>query len=415
MRSQHGLVDVQDGEDTPMASSPYMSSPAMKDEDGVLETPLQTVITLVKEESLEEVKARYDQVTSIHIYSLGPTSIQNIQLLTECGRQVSVSHANEDPLVHNKTYGIIQNSGVRRRTGRRPPPPPAVVEPKTVLPVKSSIATENRPGAAVKYDSTSSRPSTLVTVDSRPVSSKGPDKKPTLKKEQSDIFKSFAKKPAAKLKREGTDSSAAPSPALQPQEDGKLSTTPTQPFCCSPITNLHQALMKDAALSSSDEDDFIPPPIKQSKATTTRPSRTEREEKLRQMMDDDDDDEEDDNGEGNDVNENSEMVDASSPSNPIDAPEPSKSQSPSPPPPAPEVSNGRRRGQRKVMKKKTMKDAEGYLITKEEPVWESFSEEDKPTPVPKPKMQVEGNKGKVTSSAKGQGNLMSFFGKSAKK
>ena len=174
--------------------------------------------------------------------------------------------------------------------------------------------------------------------------------------------------------------------------------------------------MKDAE-SSSNEDDFVPPPPKQSSAAPSKASRTEREEKLRQMMDveeeEDDDDKEADKAE--EINEDYEMVDAPSPSNPIDAPETSKRKSPSPPAPAPEVSNGRRRGRRKVMKKKTMKDAEGYLVTKEEPAWESFSEEDKPPPAQKPKVQVGGVKGKATSSAKGQGNLMSFFGKGAKK
>ena len=230
MQSQNRPVNAQDGEDTPMASSPFMSSPAVKNEDGTSDAPLQTVITLVKEESLEEAKARYDQLSSIHIYSLGPTSIKNIQLLTECGRQVSVSHANVDPLVYNKTYGIIQNSGVRRRTGRRPPLPPAVIEPKTVTQAKDSAAIDKGPGAVLRRDSASSRPPTPATADSRPASSKGPEKKPTLKKEQSDIFKSFAKKPASKLKREETDSSAAPSPALQPQEDGKLFVTPSNRF-----------------------------------------------------------------------------------------------------------------------------------------------------------------------------------------
>ena len=35
---------------------------------------------------------------------------------------------------------------------------------------------------------------------------------------------------------------------------------------------------------------------------------------------------------------------------------------------------GRRRGARKVIKKRTMKDEDGYLVTKEVSVWESFSE-----------------------------------------
>ena len=219
--------------DSFLQSSPYMSSPAGHDENEPKEDRMQMVITLVKEEDLEQAKAKYDRLTAIHIYSLGPTSIQNIQLLTECGRQISVHHANEDPLIHNKEYGIIQNPRVRRRKGRRPPPAPAVVEPKAVAAAaaaaaKKSAATEPAPVAATKRDSTSSRPTTPAIGDSRPTSStKGPDKKPTLKKENSDIFKAFAKKPPAKLKAEGTGSSTA-SAAVKPQYDGEFRFFPLQ-------------------------------------------------------------------------------------------------------------------------------------------------------------------------------------------
>ena len=79
------------------------------------------------------------------------------------------------------------------------------------------------------------------------------------------------------------------------------------------------------------------------------------------------------------------------------------------------------------MKKKTVKDEEGYLgeiillsmhgrllissllVTVEEPSWESFSE-DEPAPPPKKKPAVSAPKAK--SAAKpGQGNIMSFFSK----
>ena len=209
--------------DSFIQSSPYMSSPATKEENEVAETPMQTVITLVKEEDLEEARSRYDHLSSIHIYSLGPTSLRNIQLLTECGRQVSVTHAKEDPLIHNKDYGIIQNYGVRR-TGRRHPPPPAVLEPTPVPQAKTVSRADSGPSAPPKADSTASRPATPAAGDSRPSSSKGPVKKPALKKEQSDIFKSFAKKGPEKIKRDDTESSAAPSPLMKPQEDGKASS-----------------------------------------------------------------------------------------------------------------------------------------------------------------------------------------------
>ena len=117
---------------------------------------------------------------------------------------------------------------------------------------------------------------------------------------------------------------------------------------------------------------------------------------------------------------------------------------PAPAEPSPEpqaiVTGGRRRGRRKVMKKKTIRDDEGYLgqqaptsgpldqrsnadsmvfvcaVTKEEPAWESFSE-DEPLPPQKEKTPAstagslgKGKKGSVGAKV-GQGNIMSFFGK----
>lgn len=70
------------------------------------------------------------------------------------------------------------------------------------------------------------------------------------------------------------------------------------------------------------------------------------------------------------------------------------------------VQGGRRRGKRQVMKKKTVKDDEGYLVTVEEPAWESFSEDEAPPPKKKP--AVSAPKGKPKA---GQGSIMSFFGK----
>jgi len=52
------------------------------------------------------------------------------------------------------------------------------------------------------------------------------------------------------------------------------------------------------------------------------------------------------------------------------------------------------------------------VVTKEEPVWESFSE-DEPAPKPKPKVQSApaASKPKKVAAKPGQGNIMSFFGK----
>jgi DNA polymerase delta subunit 3 len=89
-----------------------------------------------------------------------------------------------------------------------------------------------------------------------------------------------------------------------------------------------------------------------------------------------------------------------------DTPEPTEEE------PTVTVSNGRRRGRRRVMKKKKVKDEDGYLVTKEEVVWESFSE-DEPVPKklkPAPAKPVSSAKGK-NAGKKGQGSIASFFKK----
>ena len=57
-----------------------------------------------------------------------------------------------------------------------------------------------------------------------------------------------------------------------------------------------------------------------------------------------------------------------------------------------------------------LKDEEGYLVTREEPSWESFSEDEPAAPPSKKKPAVNVPKGKPGAKP-GQGNIMSFFGK----
>ena len=97
---------------------------------------------------------------------------------------------------------------------------------------------------------------------------------------------------------------------------------------------------------------------------------------------------------------------ADTPTAAADIPEPAEEE------PTVTVSDGRRRGRRRVMKKKKVKDEDGYLVTKEEAVWESFSE-DEPVPKklrPAPAKPANSAKGK-NPVKKGQGSIASFFKK----
>ena len=206
-------------------------------------------------------------------------------------------------------------------------------------------------------------------------------KPPTMKREQSSIFKQFSKtKP--KIAREGTGSSVDTFPAV---------TTP-QSVCASkghcvesPIYLNHLGSckcpwrryvtysclvqnslidlepMKDASEDEQEADLLV---ASTKSDASKRASKTEREERLRKMMDDEGSisrckclprltpvDEPMENA----PEELSEPKEVSKPASAT----PSQEEPPSEPPTT--VPGGRRRGRRKVMKKKMLKDEEGYL------------------------------------------------------
>ncbi|KAL8709946.1 MAG: hypothetical protein Q9220_005396 [cf. Caloplaca sp. 1 TL-2023] len=217
-------------------------------------------------------------------------------------------------------------------------------------------------------------------------------KPPRLKKEASDIFKSFAK-PRGKVSRENTESSAAPSPV-----------THEEPNDAQEVHDVQTDDPMNGASESEQEEDFM---IKNENAAQPgHPNRQEREEQLRNLMNDDDDAQAEDPMEASDTDAPIQIQESSTTALPeknigeeavVSA----------------GTTGGRRRGRRKVMKKKMLKDEEGYLVTKEEPAWESFSEDE---PLPKETTTQASTvssaaKGKRMSGKPGQGNIMSFFGK----
>lgn len=417
------------------------------------------------------VKSSYETITSIHIYSLSPSCPQDLQTVSDTGRHLySTYFAKEDPLKHNATYGVILNSKVRRRTGRRPLPP--TIEPTPTIKSEnaskvSSTIVENptaAPQPSVKKEETS-RPSSAGST----TRTSSTTKQTSLKRDTSDIFKSFAKarsaaaKPTPNLSRNNTDSSVG-----NTSED-KDSKPPTA---------------SEDEGESEEEALFLDTQTRTAGKKRSSTGKAEREAKLRKMMDDEDDDNSDAEmedadlidpeqaglGKGDqprkdgksqeaalkqgtateamDAEEAQEGVNWSDSDAESQLKQPKKREAPESKPEAeaePEaaIANplpkpSRRRGKRKVLKKKTMRDEENYLVTREEAVWESFSE-DEPEPAkakikpvgPKPQSQSqsqsqsqgkvgswaevaekERRKGKGKSGASaGTGNIMSFFGK----
>ena len=377
-------------------------------------------ITLCREELLEVVKEQYEHISSIHVYSVSSTRIQDLATLTDTGRAVFTDyHAKQDPLIHNKDYGLIQNPHVWRRKGKRPanfdvevPQPKLQTKPRPKNEEKPKPFTKTETKTEAKKEETSaaaSRPSSrdsTITQDSSKA-------KPDLKRDSSSLFKAFAKQSAKpKLERKDTDAS-----------DSKMSGIDTN----------------DDEGESEDDAMFLDTGTSKSKK---RPSdvqreRDERQAKLRKMMEEDDqepavpkvEDAADAEAEPPAAKENEEP---DAPDGDGEAVDWSESDSEKKLKAQPQQDEGpkRRRGKRKVMRKKTMQDEEGFLVTREEEAWESFSEDE-----PEPKPQIQAKKpafpAKSSAPAKGQSltqkssavkssagsvgakkkDIMSFFGK----
>lgn len=376
--------------DSFMKSSPFPSSmpePEIDFEINLDENPVKEdvpiiTILLVQEEQLEDAREEFEEINSIFVYSLEPGPIKDTQLLTTCNRDIVTQFSGEDPLESYKKYGIPYNPNVKRRNNKRPmpsvAPPVAKVAPKSAAKPVPAVEEVARPTAKLARsisDQTKSQKSAAETKTTTP----------SLQRGNSDLFKSFAKTkpPKAKPLSHGT--------ATPMSED--------------------EADDEDVVMVEDTEE-------QKEKVEASRKARLEREEELKRMMEEEDDD---DDEHMTDVPSVDEAVEEGSP---IDEPtkEEEKKETVS-------VQGGRRRGRRRVMKKRTMKDDEGYLgmlclpslatkilimiiVTKEEAVWESFSEEE-----PEPKKKKANfaapttAKGKKAGGKAGQGNIMSFFGK----
>jgi DNA polymerase delta subunit 3 len=260
------------------------------------------------------------------IESLMADEKKDLQVLSDATRETSETCSSHDPLQIAWTCGTIANKNVKRRSGRKSSVPAL----PTSMPSQSSSLMPTSFGA--KGDqSIQSKPST-----SKPVAGSSQfigessvrgamDKKvnnsktPQLKRD-SNIFKSFAKA-TPKLKREETDSSVA----------------------ASDVASAAPSVQADMEMNASeDEDNYVVPSQPPSCPTeVSRKSRKEIKAELSKMMDTDSE------GESKVIPEKQ----ASAPENPPDQLTEE----------AVHVTDGRRRGRRMVMKKKTFEDEEGFI------------------------------------------------------
>ena len=376
------------------SSSMLVASQATEQLEERYQVPVKS-ITLCREEQLLSVKEQYEHITSIHIYSLSPVRVPDLATLTDTGRAVFADyHTKQDPLTHNKDYGIIQNPHVWRRKGKRPvnvdaePVAPKVqaktqakkeekLNPFTKSDNKAEVKKEE-----VKNDATSAPASRPSSRDS----TAAPETKSvaTLKREGSSLFKAFAKQSAKpRLERKDTDNSDAKMSGMDTNDDEGEED---------------EAMFLDTGTSNSKS---------KKRPSDARREKEERQAKLRKMMEEDE--------------EAETALPAVEDAADMNADPPAAKAGEDPDAPAgdgdggdvawsdsdtekkikaqPEEDQGprRRRGKRKVMKKKTVKDEEGFLVTREEEAFESFSEDE---PVPKPEVKKSAFSSKNSAPAK---------------
>ncbi|KAL8656178.1 MAG: hypothetical protein Q9210_000430 [Variospora velana] len=212
-----------DGEDAGMPSSPFMSSSMPQKEDSEESLAVRSV-AICREEDLEGIKKTFHRLTSIHVYSLGPSAIQNLQILADCNQTAYENYKTEDPLKVGRQYGLIQNARVSRRTAAKYTLPAATSVVNNGHDARtSSPAMDPEHQSATALDSKNNQWRTSSQGDKKPRvkdeqhnthESKMATKTPVLRREHSDIFKSFAK-PRSKITQETTGNSAATSPAPQ--------------------------------------------------------------------------------------------------------------------------------------------------------------------------------------------------------
>ncbi|KAI0867419.1 DNA polymerase subunit Cdc27 [Hypoxylon argillaceum] len=338
-------------------------------------------LSLVSQEQLDDTLSQYTEVTSIHVYSLAPHPLKDLQLLTDATRQVLQLSKTENAPNTAKVYGTIANPNARRRERRTGPiPVPDVPPPK--IESKPPVKQEAKPTITVPVKE---EPRGSFKPAASSASTRKPTPAPSLKRQASSGIGQMFARAAAKPKKPATKASESP--------------TTSAP----------------GAMSDDGEDDAEPMEGVKQEDGSARQARKDRQAELRRMMEESDEEEEPEKA----------------PDSPEDDP---MDEEPAPPEPEPEpkaeepaevvssASGGRRRGRRRVTRKKQIMDEKGYLVTIQEPGWESFSEDEAPPPPPKAKLPpvvkaepaAKPKKGaaKGTQGAQGaQGNIMSFFSK----
>lgn len=240
-----------------------------------------------------------------------------MQLLADVSRLTLGTAASDDAT----SLGPIRNPYVRRRERRNAAPKAAVAATEPAKPKPAPVKTApSKPAPAEKIkEETESKPS---SKESTPTPSG--TKKPAPKRGASGgIMQSFAK--AASMPKKTSQSKPAAAAA--------------------------EADIQALALSDDGEDDSLAMPEPQEETEAARKNRKDRQDALKRMMEESSEDEEPEK-------EDTPMEDAEEEP---PAPEPEAKEDIAPAEVISSTGDGRRRGKRQVMKKKTVMDEQGYL------------------------------------------------------
>ncbi|KAK3323580.1 DNA polymerase subunit Cdc27 [Cercophora scortea] len=363
---------------------------SMPDVDSVDDDVVPTfTLSIVAEEGLEDALAEYDEVSAIHVYSVGPRPTKDFALLADVATDVLSLGAQDD---YNE-HAPISNPRMHRRERQV-----ASAKAKT-----TTAPTHVKPKQEPKQE-----PSRLFPV--KPAPAPAPAKtvaeaqavKPDVETPEKTSSSAPSKKPAPTLKRGGSTNSSIM------QAFSKATTKVKKAETSQPATPSGDESSLQPMSDDGEDDTEIPQP--RARVVSGRKSKTEREEELRRMMEEDDDGDEDEEEKAESLDEEPEE-----PEEEASAPEPTQDE---PTEVATTSGDGRRRGKRRITKKKQIMDDQGYLVTIQEQGWESFSEDEAPVqpiaskpktassapPAPAAKPKKSGPKGS-------QGSIMSFFSK----
>lgn len=63
--------------------------------------------------SRADAKATFRCISTIHVYSLQPTALPDLNVLVDANREIASTFAQEDPLECGKQWGMIQSRNVK--------------------------------------------------------------------------------------------------------------------------------------------------------------------------------------------------------------------------------------------------------------------------------------------------------------